>query len=152
MKKAGKLNQNDPIDIETIKTTSLYKELIKILKSLDILREDETVMKVSDLDAIIDVIQIEKFKKGDVVFNYGDAGDKFYIILGGETSINLPNTEEIENWKERYNQYLLLLEEIRQRDIHNRKELLVSLREQELSGVKKGRATEEPRGQKNSFS
>ena len=87
--------------------------MIKILKSLDILREDETVMKVSDLDAIIDVIQIEKFKKGDVVFNYGDAGDKFYIILGGETSINLPNTEEIENWKERYNQYLLLLEEIR---------------------------------------
>ena len=86
--------------------------MIKILKSLDILREDETVMKVSDLDAIIDVIQIEKFKKGDVVFNYGDAGDKFYIILGGETSIMLPNTEEIENWKERYKEYLLLLEEI----------------------------------------
>ena len=108
-------------------------------------------MKVSDLDAIIDVIQIEKFKKGDVVFNYGDAGDKFYIILGGETSINLPNTEGIENWKERYNQYLLLLEEIRLREIHTRKELLVSLREQELLGVKKGRVTEEPKSKKNSL-
>lgn len=40
-------------------------------------------MRVSDLDDIIEVIEIEKFKTDQVVFNYGDAGDKFYIILGG---------------------------------------------------------------------
>ena len=102
MKQAGILNPNEPIDISTIKTTKLYKELIKILKQIDILKEDDKVLKVSDLDDIIDVIQIEKFQKHEVVFNYGDDGDKFYIILGGETSCMLPNKDEIDNWEASY--------------------------------------------------
>ena len=78
-------------------------------------------MRVSDLDDIIEVIEIEKFRADQIVFNYGDAGDKFYIILGGQTKVMLPNREEIKNWDEKYEQYLLLLEEIRQREIPNRK-------------------------------
>ena len=81
MANAGLIDQN--IDMENIRSSKLYKDLIKILKKVDILQDEEAFMRVSDLDDIIDVIEIEKFKTDQIVFNYGDAGDKFYIILGG---------------------------------------------------------------------
>ena len=35
----------------------------------------------------------------------GDVGDKFFIILSGETAVYIPNMDQIENWKEKYEQY-----------------------------------------------
>ena len=32
----------------------------------------------------------EEFKKGEKIFKFGDVGDKFYLILHGKVSINLP--------------------------------------------------------------
>jgi hypothetical protein len=30
-------------------------------------------------------------KKGDYVMNYGDFGDKFYVILKGDVSVRIPD-------------------------------------------------------------
>ena len=39
---------------------------------------------------IIKALRIERFKKDDLVFEYGDLGDKFYIILEGSVSVLVP--------------------------------------------------------------
>jgi CRP-like cAMP-binding protein len=43
-------------------------------------------------------LSLEEFKKGDVVINLGDKGNKFYIILKGIVSINKRNPL-IADWK-----------------------------------------------------
>ena len=60
MAKAGLLDDN--IDMENIRSSKLYKDLIKTLKKVDILQDEDAFMRVSDLDDIIDVMDIEKFK------------------------------------------------------------------------------------------
>lgn len=68
----------------------------------------------------------EDFKAGDVIFNYGkqynnpltldfvdvigDQGDKFYIVLEGQVSMEMPDRGYIDNFDYRYSQYLLLLQ------------------------------------------
>ena len=40
-------------------------------------------------------------KKGEFVFEYGDAGTKFYIILSGKVSVLLPDQSKLKEIKER---------------------------------------------------
>ena len=35
-------------------------------------------------------LKYEKFGKESLIFNYGDTGDKFYIILKGKVSVLIP--------------------------------------------------------------
>jgi CRP-like cAMP-binding protein len=35
-------------------------------------------------------MKLEVFDAGDVIFNHGDSGNKFYIILKGKVSVSIP--------------------------------------------------------------
>ena len=47
------------------------------------------------------IIQYEEYQEGDIVFRYGDDGDKFYLIMKGEITVFTPNME-IPNWEKQY--------------------------------------------------
>lgn len=44
-------------------------------------------------------LKYEYKKKGDIVFNFGDIGDKFYVILQGSVSVRIPNKRKEEENK-----------------------------------------------------
>ena len=71
----------------------------------------------------------ERFSKGDVIFNYGDVGDKFFIVMEGEVTMKLPDPDvELGLWKHQYKDYQLLLEDIKQKEEMERKKKLVEKR------------------------
>ena len=74
-------------DMSDFFNTKLYKTLMKLLRKVDLFKGDENTkgLRSSDFDEIIQIMQIEKFKEGQKVFNIKDYGDKFFIILSGET-------------------------------------------------------------------
>ena len=84
---------------------------MKLLRTVDLFKGDENAkgLRASDLDEIIQVMEIENFEEGQKVFNIGDYGDKFYIILSGEAAVLIPNHDEIKDWHKMYEQYQLLL-------------------------------------------
>ena len=49
----------------------MYKKLVKLLRKVDIFKGDENKkgLRSSDLDEIIQIMHIEKFKEGKTVFN-----------------------------------------------------------------------------------
>lgn len=57
----------------------------------------EDVVKGEDTYRFAFQIMKHKFiEKDQIVFNYNDAGDLFYIVLQGKVSIKVPKTEVIE--------------------------------------------------------
>lgn len=46
-----------------------------------------------DLIEIGNCLIFEKCEENKNVFNYGDTGDYFYIIIKGVVTINIPNTK-----------------------------------------------------------
>jgi hypothetical protein len=56
------------------------------------------------------------------VFEYGNVGDKFYMILGGEVSVLIPNPEcrNFAHWLQKYHEEIAFLE----RQIENEKKRL----------------------------
>ncbi len=52
----------------------------------------------------------ESFNTGDVLFNYQDKGDKFYIVMSGEVVIELPDPDiGRAQFINQYEEYKLLL-------------------------------------------
>ena len=43
-------------------------------------------------------LQLEKYKKGEVIINQGEKGDKFYVIIQGIVGINKRNPK-VTDWK-----------------------------------------------------
>ena len=39
---------------------------------------------------IIKALLLEKYDKGKQIFDYGDRGDKFYIVLEGSVIVSIP--------------------------------------------------------------
>ena len=59
------------------------------MKQIKFFRERD-IIKESQLMEIIKALQIEKFNINEEIFEYGDLGDKFYIILEGSVSVLIP--------------------------------------------------------------
>ena len=66
------------------------------------------------------VLKYEHVKKGNLVFNYGDNSDKFYLLLKGKVDMIVPNEEEVELSEVEYYLYLLKLREFKEMKILNR--------------------------------
>jgi CRP-like cAMP-binding protein len=45
----------------------------------------------NDLSKILMQLQVKTFKTNQVIFNYGEEGDFFYIIISGLIDLYLPN-------------------------------------------------------------
>jgi len=72
-------------------------------------------VKKADLFEICKVILLENFNNNEKVFDYGEVGDKFYIILKGQVRVEIPimMTVPPEIQQERVDNYKALLEKIK---------------------------------------
>ena len=60
----------------------------------------------STLYSMVNVLNIETFNKGDIIINYGDEGDKFYVVLEGRVAILKPKQIEKEILVKEFISYL----------------------------------------------
>ena len=60
----------------------------------------------STLYSMVNVLNIETFKQGDIIINYGDEGDKFYVVLEGRVAILKPKQIEKEILVKEFISYL----------------------------------------------
>ena len=132
---AQRANMNSIQDVTDLNNTKIYKTIVQLLRKVDMFKggENKKGLRASDLDEIIQIMTIEKFKDGQKVFNIHDYGDKFFIVLSGEVAVLVQN-ESIKDWSDKYEQYQLLLKDIENRKIMDRKERLIKSREAELNG------------------
>ncbi len=64
-----------------------------------------------DRDDLKRALKQEAFHAGDILFNYQDIGDKFYIIMAGEVVIELPDPDmNRHEFNDQYAEYKLLLQ------------------------------------------
>jgi signal-transduction protein with cAMP-binding, CBS, and nucleotidyltransferase domain len=47
----------------------------------------------SDLYKVVQKMEFKRLDKDEVIFNYGDEGDYFYILIYGKVQLLLPNPE-----------------------------------------------------------
>lgn len=64
--------------------------LAKYIRDIPFFKYRDTgVITEQDSFEIASALKFEKFKAGDKVVNFGDEGDKFYIILKGVVSVQI---------------------------------------------------------------
>jgi hypothetical protein len=59
-------------------------------------------------------------KEGENVFNYGESGDLFYIIVKGSVGVMIPNPK-ITNWKRERKEYDVLDEWVKKLEVKQTK-------------------------------
>lgn len=90
-----KLLENFPFFIDS------YKRLVKTAQESG----SESIERSEFLTNCLKNVKLQKFKRGDLLFNHGDLGDKMYVILSGECKLSMPKTrDEMEEEKVAYDQ------------------------------------------------
>ena len=64
-------------------------EISKLLKNVKFF-VDREIQKDEDLYDIALTMSIQNYEEEEKVFDYGDQGDKFYIILKGQVGVDIP--------------------------------------------------------------
>ena len=72
------------------RTEEESEQLINFLKNIEFFK-NKTFLLLNDYFEIGNRLQFFKCQKTENVFNFGDFGEFFYIILKGSVSINVPN-------------------------------------------------------------
>jgi signal-transduction protein with cAMP-binding, CBS, and nucleotidyltransferase domain len=70
----------------------LSDALIPMMRDIQFFKERGDV-KEADFAEIGQCLTYEYFKNGNSVFEWGSVGDKFYIILQGVVSVQVPNEQ-----------------------------------------------------------
>ena len=63
-------------------------------KSFD---EENSKNKEKILEKFSYKVKVAQFKKGDIVFHYGDPSDKFYLMLKGTIQVFIPKKTDLLN-------------------------------------------------------
>ena len=74
----------------------------EIYEAAEVLQVNPFLSKFVENDALKNLIQLmnlEFFEQGDVLFNEGDIGDKFYIIYDGRVGISIGNKGMVSELK-----------------------------------------------------
>ena len=77
----------------------------------------------------LSIIQFEEYQSGEVVFRYGDVGDKFYVIIKGQITVHTKNPN-IQNWDKEYKILCKIKEEKKDAQKMEHKKNLVEQRRQ----------------------
>jgi hypothetical protein len=83
-----------PVDERTQDEVDL---LVVLIKNLEFFKTRE--IKDKYYPEIVACFKIEKHKSESIVFNKGDQGNRFYVIIKGTVSVLIPNKMKIENLK-----------------------------------------------------
>lgn len=65
------------------------QQLAQLLKAVRFFR-DRDITNDCDLVEIAKSLLLETFERDEMIFDYGDEGDKFYIVVQGSVSIRVP--------------------------------------------------------------
>jgi len=71
-------------------------EVSQLIKQIEFFKKKN--IKDKDILELCQVFCFDKIDAGDNVFKWGDAGDKFYIIIKGLCSVQIPNPK-IKDWR-----------------------------------------------------
>ena len=83
-----------PSDQESSQYINDVNELAKILKKIKFF-EERKIVEEEDLREIARCLTFETFQRNDVIINYQEEGDKFYLILKGQVSVMIPQMVEV---------------------------------------------------------
>ena len=94
-----------------------------ILKNLDFFE----ALPISKAQEFLDIVEEERYKKGDVVIKKGTAGDKFYIIYSGNVSVDSGGLEEkkIYGSYDYFGEVAIVTEQTRAADVVAETDLIV---------------------------
>lgn len=68
-------------------------KLASFFENNKFLREKKQTLDKESMQYLYRNMEFLQLKKGQKVFNYGDVGDLFYIVISGEISIKTPFPE-----------------------------------------------------------
>ena len=74
--------------------------IVDLFTKLNIDKDDQILTQ-----KIFKWMRYKHFKKGDIVFNYGDIGDLFYIIMEGKVGVHIPSETLLNKPDDPQNQY-----------------------------------------------
>ncbi|MCX7632451.1 MAG: cyclic nucleotide-binding domain-containing protein, partial [Turneriella sp.] len=90
-------------------------QILGVLKQLDFFAD----MPISRAQEFIDIVQVEKYKKGDVIIREGTRGDRFYIIYFGCVSVRTPDLQarKIYGAYDYFGEVALVTDQLRTADV-----------------------------------
>ena len=68
------------------------QQLVPYMRNIDFFRERE--IKIADMLDIMSCIQYERFSSEEVIMNWGELGEKFYILMEGQVSVLIPSPKK----------------------------------------------------------
>ena len=106
------------IDLLKIPTQKRTKSEIKIIQNY-MINNIEYFRKMSQepdeierIPKIIQILNYERFQKDEPIINYGEIGDKFYIILSGNVNVYKPSPKNVYMTLYDYIKYLVNIRDI----------------------------------------
>ena len=118
MRTQSDLNSNQVIELLKIPTQKRNKYDIKALQSYmlknikyfqKMIEESNSIEKISK---IIQVLTYECFNKDEYIINYGEIGDKFFILLSGTVNVYKPSPKNIYMTLYDYVKYLVNIRDV----------------------------------------
>ncbi len=118
MRTQSDLNLNQVIELLKIPTQKRNKYDIKALQSYmlknikyfqKMIEESNSIEKISK---IIQVLTYECFNKDEYIINYGEIGDKFFILLSGTVNVYKPSPKNIYMTLYDYVKYLVNIRDV----------------------------------------
>ena len=80
----------------TLRTPSHIDNLLNLTKENQFFQRISSEQGSTDIHReCCGVMVLEEYSGGDVIFNFGDKGDKFYIILSGSVAIKIPTKKKV---------------------------------------------------------
>lgn len=98
-------------------------QIMGILKNLDFFE----ALPISKAQEFLDIVEEERYKKGDVIIRRGSVGDKFYIIYSGNVSVDSGGLEEkkIYGTYDYFGEVALVTDQVRAADVVAETDLIV---------------------------
>lgn len=90
-------------------------QILSTLKQLDFFED----MPISRAQEFIDIVEVEKYKKGDLIIKEGTPGDRFYIIYFGSVSVRTQDlqTRKIYGAYDYFGEVALVTNQLRTADV-----------------------------------
>ena len=78
------------------RTYKEVKRLNSFLLSIEFIQEQTKLLDSDTMQQMLSALKYEDCHKGHALFEYGDIGVTFYIIIAGEVEIRVPTQVELE--------------------------------------------------------
>jgi len=79
-----------------MRTPDEINEMVEMIQQIKFFKDRN--IKDKDVSELCTAFKFEHFDSHSNVFKWGDQGEKFYIIIKGQVSVQVPNPK-IKNWR-----------------------------------------------------